>query len=73
MYKNNLKLDLLICAALRLQEFQGSILISTLVVTQITVNIHRTLFPAPNRSEQSSPTDPLQIAFRVFFMPSTAW
>ena len=42
------KSDLLILAALRLQEFKGSIFISTPAVAQIVVNIYRTSFPSPN-------------------------
>ena len=52
------KPDLWILAALRLQEFKGSILISTPAVAQINVNIWRTSFPSPNGS-------------RTEFMPNT--
>ena len=44
------EVDLLLFAALRLQEFKGSILISTLAVAQTIVNIQPTSFPSPNRS-----------------------
>ena len=43
------KSEFLILAALRLQEFKGSIFIFTPAVAQIVVNIRRTSFSSPNK------------------------